>query len=160
MPGNVRPNLSSAARPTSRSEPSCTTDGRARCQCPRNQPMTLRRRLKTHFRAICELTTLTTRQALTQGRVGVALGSGSLGTMTTNMPYCTRRTTMARVIHLLTMERYQHPTDRLVTSRQTITPATVVRTVDIVTHRSKIWITRIHHHHMVDDNVFSLSQGL
>jgi hypothetical protein len=76
--------------------------------------------------------------------------------MTTNMPYCTRRTTMARVIHLLTMERYQHPTDRLVTSRQTITPATVVRTVDIVTHRSKIWITRIHHHHMVDDNIFSL----
>src|ERR1700722_11984246 len=76
MPGNVRPMLSSAPRPTSRSEPSCTTDGRVRCQCPRNQPMTLRRRLKTHFRAICELTTLTTRQALTQGRVGVALGLG------------------------------------------------------------------------------------
>src|SRR5271155_676339 len=52
------------------------------------------------------------------------------------------------------MERYQYPTDRLATSRRTTTPATVVRTADIVTHRSMIWITRIHHHHMIHDNLF------
>jgi translocation protein SEC72 len=53
----------------------------------------------------------------------------------------------------------QYPTDRVATSHRTTTPATVVRTVDIVTRRSKIWITRIHHHHMVDDNLF-FPQGL
>ena len=122
--------------------------------------MTSQRRLKTHFRAICGLTTLTTRQALTQGRVAVALGSGSLGTMTTNMPYCTRRTTITWVIHLLTMERYQYPTDRLTTPRRTTTPATVVRMADIVTRRSMIWITQIHHHHMIHDNIFFFSRPL